>query len=375
VTVAPFQTGPNAEEHDFEVTFKVRESSRLTGGVNTVIGSRNDGQLLLHGRAPNFLGAGEMAQIEWRYGGHDTGGFNFSLSKPLMPWTRFAPRVSGAVYGIGADLPQTGFIQSERGVLADLTFRSLPSLTHSLRFSNAWRTAASKVDKYPREMREQCKHDLKASLTQVHTYDTRDNGALPTTGSLVRLIQEYSGLNGDVQFFKNELELQHNFRLTNRITGQLTASGGWLRPNGSSESSPLDKFYLGGPLSVRGFQSYGIGPKRGDFALGGNAFWAAGAHLYTPLPYDQWLGRLRDQLRTHLFVTAGRLDEQMLQVSSVKDALNVFQDQVRLSAGIGAVFAFGNIARFELNYCWPISAQLSDRREGGLRFGVGINYV
>lgn len=370
------ESEPNAQPHDYEVTFKVQENNRLAGGISTTIGSRNDGQLLLHARAPNFLGAGELAQAEWRYASQDTGGFNLFITKPLMPWTRYAPRMTAAVYGVSANLPSTGFIQLERGLSLDFTIRSLPSMTHSVRLSNAWRTLNSTTNKFPREMLEKCKHDLKATLTNVHSYDTRDNAALPTTGSLARWMFEYSGFNGDVRFVKNELELQRNFRLPKRITAQLAANAGWLRPSpADSDTSPLDKFYLGGPLSVRGFQSYGIGPKRGDFALGGTAYWAAGAHLYTPLPYDRWLGRWRDQLRTHLFVTTGRLDEQMLKVSSRQDLINVFRDQVRLSAGVGAVFAFGNIARLELNYCWPLLTQLSDRREGGLRFGVGINYL
>ena len=94
------------------------------------------------------------------------------------------------------------------------------------------------------------------------------------------------------------------------------------------------RFFLGGPLSVRGFKTYGIGPRRQskpvscfhtivvftgtctslwavylfsaiDDALGGDMFWSLGLHLYTPLPFRP--GGLAERFRTHIFATAGNL--------------------------------------------------------------------
>ena len=46
-----------------------------------------------------------------------------------------------------------------------------------------------------------------------------------------------------------------------------------------------DHFYLGGPLNVRGFEMRGLGPSSEGNAVGGLMYWAAGLHLYTPLPF------------------------------------------------------------------------------------------
>lgn len=44
----------------------------------------------------------------------------------------------------------------------------------------------------------------------------------------------------------------------------------------------------------------------GDF-LGGEAYWAGGLHLYTPLPFWPGRGGFGDLFRTHFFLNAGNL--------------------------------------------------------------------
>lgn len=44
----------------------------------------------------------------------------------------------------------------------------------------------------------------------------------------------------------------------------------------------------------------------GDY-LGGEAYWAGGLHLYTPLPFRPGMGGFGDLFRTHFFLNAGNL--------------------------------------------------------------------
>lgn len=44
----------------------------------------------------------------------------------------------------------------------------------------------------------------------------------------------------------------------------------------------------------------------GDY-LGGEAYWAGGLHLYTPLPFRPGRGGFGDLFRTHFFLNAGNL--------------------------------------------------------------------
>lgn len=47
-------------------------------------------------------------------------------------------------------------------------------------------------------------------------------------------------------------------------------------------------------------------PRSGDY-LGGEAYWAGGLHLYTPLPFRPGQGGFGDLFRTHFFLNAGNL--------------------------------------------------------------------
>ena len=44
-----------------------------------------------------------------------------------------------------------------------------------------------------------------------------------------------------------------------------------------------------------------------DDSLGADAYWAAGLHLYTPLPFRPGRGGLGDRIKTHLFLNSGNL--------------------------------------------------------------------
>ncbi|KAK0189768.1 hypothetical protein F5146DRAFT_638985 [Armillaria mellea] len=64
-----------------------------------------------------------------------------------------------------------------------------------------------------------------------------------------------------------------------------------------------DRFQLGGPLSVRSFQSNGLGPRDGSDSLGGDIYWSAGLSIISNIPRKaHW------PVKTHLWLNAGRLD-------------------------------------------------------------------
>ena len=88
-------------------------------------------------------------------------------------------------------------------------------------------------------------------------------------------------------FFKNELELQANIPILDDFVLQGTFNCGLLnRYDPDKKSMTLaDKFYMGGPLNVRGFEMRGVGPESDGNAIGGEMYWATGLHMYAPLPF------------------------------------------------------------------------------------------
>lgn len=131
----------------------------------------------------------------------------------------------------------------------------------------------------------------------------------------------------------------------------------------------------------------------GDY-LGGEAYWAGGLHLYTPLPFRPGRGGFGDFFRTHFFLNAGNLCNlnygkinnavkgKFFSFCCIKHAvftyiccctsncplgegprahLSKLAECIRWSYGAGIVLRLGNIARLELNYCIPMGVQSGDR--------------
>ena len=234
-------------------------------------------------------------------------------------------------------------------------------------------------------VREQCGHTLKSALRHVLTVDRRDNPVFPTEGSLFKLVQEFAGIGGDIGFFKNELESQVNVPLAWKdVIVQGTFHCGHIKRMTSVGDSTktmtiADRFFLGGPLNIRGFEMRGLGPNSEDCALGGLMYWAAGLHVYTPLPFANMTkaAGFFDLFRTHWFVNAGNLmsDSNFVNSRGLQHNIDAAVQNFRLTYGIGLGMKLGGIARIELNYCVPIRTQRGDKPAPGFQIGIGVDFL
>lgn len=142
----------------------------------------------------------------------------------------------------------------------------------------------------------------KTSIKYVFKDDTRNSIVMPTMGGLFQFSSEVAGILGDVRFIKAEVSTQHHIGIGPILFGHpilsfsLSSQLGAIKPFGTDDQRPTrlsDRFFLGGPLNVRGFNHKGIGPraspsdggvKSGD-ALGGDVSYAASASMGFPLPF------------------------------------------------------------------------------------------
>lgn len=105
---------------------------------------------------------------------------------------------------------------------------------------------------------------VKSALSHTMVRDTRDDPFIATSGSYLRLMQEYAGLGGDVNFVKTEGETKISRALgeDSGFSMSWALRAGALLPLGEkAESHFLDRFHMGGPTSVRMFTMNGLGPK------------------------------------------------------------------------------------------------------------------
>jgi outer membrane protein insertion porin family len=128
-----------------------------------------------------------------------------------------------------------------------------------------------------------------------------------------------------------------------------------------SEILISDRFFLGGPLMMRGWNSRLVGPFSQGDSIGGDLFFAGGFHLTFPFPKLSKSG-----VRGHLFSNVGN-------VSQMKSGLeNLFADS-RLSVGVGLIIPLMN-ARLEINYVLPVLKQNTDSLNR-FHWGIGLEFV
>ena len=134
-------------------------------------------------------------------------------------------------------------------------------------------------------------------------------------------------------------------------------------------------FYRLGVNDVRGFQHRGIGPRAKEDALGGDAFWAVGANLYTPLPFESWRERCGENLQCHLFANAGAcVATGAAPGAAAPSVVERLSQNTAVSLGLGLTAKMQNI-QIELNYCFPVEFGPEDRPTPGLQFGAGFSFL
>lgn len=220
------------------------------------------------------------------------------------------------------------------------------------------------------------------SMTHSITLETRTNGAYcdhrfqPTTGFDWYSKLQLSGPPGDVGFIK----AQGGAALHLPLMGQLLAlhgacNTGYLQSisyGGLCKAPTIsDRFFVGGPMQLRGFLPAGIGPRAktggstspGGDALGGKFFYTGtiAASLAPPGVLSEY------GVRMFCFCNAGTLVGTLDGVP-----LSAIVNSTRVSAGAG-ISAATPMGRVEATYALPLRYGPRDARRN-LQFGFGFNF-
>ncbi|RLN95623.1 hypothetical protein BBJ28_00006845 [Nothophytophthora sp. Chile5] len=278
---------------------------------------------------------------------------------------------------------------------------------HDLSLNVGWRDLLPRRDpKIPTAYRAspsilaEAMPSTKTSVKYVFTDDSRNNLVYPTSGGLFQYTTEIAGLVGDVKFVKAEVAGQKHGSLGPVVFGfpilnfSLSYHLGTVKSYGSEQDRPArisDRFFLGGPMNVRGFNHKGIGPRAspldggvaaGD-ALGGDVSYNGTASVGFPVPLPLFavspvlcplilspsklcvsplaailvcFGSISQALglRGQLFANAGNLTTWARLLDEKKWMKNL-ADDTRVSVGLGLVWGT-RIGRLEANYSWILKS-------------------
>ncbi|MDR2207704.1 MAG: outer membrane protein assembly factor BamA [Azoarcus sp.] len=132
--------------------------------------------------------------------------------------------------------------------------------------------------------------------------DTRNSYLYPTKGTYQRIYGEIATAPADLRYGKLTYQFQHWLPVGRRHALMFNTEFGWAKGYGDKSVPFYKNFYAGGINSVRGFETYSLGPRDGeDNYLGGTRKFIANLEFFFPMP-----GSGSDQsFRFSTFVDAG----------------------------------------------------------------------
>ncbi|KIY43211.1 hypothetical protein FISHEDRAFT_53949 [Fistulina hepatica ATCC 64428] len=362
---------PAAGPHDVDIVFAAKERGRFVWRSSTEIGN-NEGSATSRATVRNLFGGGELFNAQFALGTKTRFSFGATLTAPLgsnldasaevglfrtrNDWTSFASctedqRGFRAAYNKGDPKTSTG--------------------THEFAFQVITRHICDLTPSASISIRRCAGQSLKTSISHTYVHDSRDDRLAATRGYYAKITQELAGIGGrDARFYKVSAEGQISRPMWRGLSAALSARGGVLFGLGDAPTYLSDRFQLGGPLSVRGFKSNGLGPRDGADSLGGDVHWSTGLSIVSALPRrEHW------PVKLHAWTNVGRLDTlQNKQPPSPQNSISHLLSRPSIAAGVGILYNFDPI-RFEVNFGVPLTASASDGMNKGLQVGVGLEFL
>ncbi len=100
--------------------------------------------------------------------------------------------------------------------------------------------------------------------------DKRNNRFETTDGNFQSASLEYAGIGGDKKFVKWSVNNRYYTPVIGDLVFRNNIEFGQIRGFGGERVPPSEKFYLGGPNNLRGFQFFSVGPTRTRLDSNGN---------------------------------------------------------------------------------------------------------
>ncbi len=187
--------------------------------------------------------------------------------------------------------------------------------------------------------------------------DARDSALQPTTGALIRANLEAGLPGGTLKYYKLTEQMQWFYPLSRTYTLMLNGEIGVADGTGGKPLPFYKNFYAGGITSVRGYDSYSLGPRDVlNSFLGGNKRLVGNAEVLFPMP-----GTGVDRsMRLSVFLDAG-------QVYGADEKMRL--SELRYSTGLSFSW-ISPMGPLRLSYGRPLNAKPEDKVQH-LQFQLG----
>ncbi len=196
------------------------------------------------------------------------------------------------------------------------------------------------------------------------TYDARRGGLVPNGGHRLEFISEFAGgpLGAEADFFRLEVRGSQYFPgFFEGHTWELLGRIGTIEAYGGDRVHLFNRYFLGGPRTLRGFKYARVGP-RDSFGepFGGNTYWLGSVEYTIPII---------ERLRFAMFYDAGSVYSDSFSFNS-----NTLRGEKFYNDNVGFGFRLNipNLGPLRLDYGIPITRDRFTSSTGRFNFDVGF---
>ena len=363
--------------HPDQMNLDVHVSERPTGSFSLGVGYSNAQGILFNGSISqnNFMGTGNALSFSANVGGLGTA-FNLSFTDPY-----FTP--DGISLGFNlyrndtnlSSLAVAPYQEIDYGATGTL---GIPVMQYvydymSLGYSNTTINLTSGSPAiYNNYVNDFGNKTTAVTVGNSLVYDSRNSPIFPTKGLYTSLDLKAAVPPGKLKWYKAEVKADYYHPITSWLTGGLSGRYGFINGYGGKPVPFFNNYYLGGPTTLPGYQTYALGPQVGGYPVGGTRELLFNASLYFPLP------GLADNhnFRMSLFAASGWVyGVQSNTDGSVYNYTNNYfpsLGEMRTTAGIGFLW-ISPLGPLRLSLAIPLDKKPGDLTQP-LQFTVGNNF-
>ena len=309
-----------------DITTTVTE--RQTGSVNVGAGFSSSENLIFNAGISqnNFLGTGRRLVFSTNLSSRRTD-FNLSFTDPRI----FDTTMSGGVDAFNRKTNYYSYKARKTGgglrlgkALSEYDWTGI-----NYNFANTEITDVVTATSY---LKNETRVTSRVSPSFIR--DTRDNFMNPSSGSRHVVRFDMAGLGG-AKFHRMSYETSHYWPIVGKLVGMLHGKISWADGYGSDDLPSFEKYYMGGPKSLRGYTIKNIGPKDGSGnPLGGNQSLLLNAELQYPFTQG---------FRGFLFYDRGNLYGEGNDTSTTSTTWDLANMRDSIGAGIRFLSPFGPV--------------------------------
>ncbi len=251
---------PGTVNLDLGVTERSTGQFRVGAGFSDVEGLLFTGSI----RQRNLFGTGQRLSLQANIGGLSQR-LNLSYTEPHF--TLDGISLGGDVFFTKRDTDRLDvfrFTQDRQGLAPRMGFPLGEFWRDSIRLAfERTDTEAGELDLDP-EQDQFLNTQTHVKLRNTLTYDSRDSVVFPREGLLSELSAMIAGPPGDTRYFEVDLETRAYFPLLEASTWTIGGEVGRLQGYAGEAVPFFERFFLGGAQSVRGFDTFSLGPEDTD---------------------------------------------------------------------------------------------------------------